>query len=251
MRSIFLFLTSTLAHPPPIRPLKFKGYGFKRVYVSGKKFLRGFAGGQGRIGQGGDEFRGIPYESIEIPEDHMGSLIRDAEKDTLPEGHVVLASTEGLEGKFGEGKTNLLVQETQEDAYSLLEASKIDSVELSLTLCDDDTIRGYNKEHRGIDKPTDVLSFPLQDDYMIGDLIISIDKAQSQADEREYGLRDEIRILMVHGLLHLLGYDHDKSEGDWKEMAEAERKLIDRLGWSGSGLVDLADIDAPHHDKYQ
>eukprot|EP00954_Amorphochlora_amoebiformis_P030628 1394950-Amorphochlora_amoeboformis.AAC.1 len=101
MRSIFLFLTSTLAHPPPIRPLKFKGYGFKRVYVSGKKFLRGFAGGQGRIGQGGDEFRGIPYEvrgfqsnlgykgkSIEIPEDHMGSLIRDAEKDTLPEGNL-------------------------------------------------------------------------------------------------------------------------------------------------------------------
>jgi len=108
-------------------------------------------------------------------------------------------------------------------------------------LCDDAHICELNSEWRGIDAPTDVLSFPMDDPQLLGDLVISLPTASRQAKERSYGLRDELRILMVHGVLHLLGYDHDESEAEHAEMAAAERKLLTRLGWKGEGLIDAAE----------
>ena len=133
----------------------------------------------------------------------------------------------------------------EQDACALLGAAGLDDGEqLSMTLCDDEIIRGLNSEWRGLDTPTDVLSFPMDDAQLLGDLVISLDTAERQAKERGHGLRDELRILMVHGLLHLLGYDHETSADDHAEMAAAERKLLGRLGWRGHGLIDAAEEGA-------
>ena len=78
------------------------------------------------------------------------------------------------------------------------------------------------------------------DDQLLGDLVISIDTARRQAEERHHSLRDELRILMVHGVLHLLGYDHEADDQEYEDMVAAERKLLLRLGWKGQGLIDAA-----------
>jgi rRNA maturation RNase YbeY len=126
----------------------------------------------------------------------------------------------------------------QEDAQSLMTAAKLLDCELSLVLCSDAFIAPLNGQWR--DKPvaTDVLSFPQDDPVILGDLVISVDTAARQAQERGHDLRDEMRILLVHGLLHLLGYDHETSQEDLLEMAEAEGRLMAKLSWQGSGLIE-------------
>ncbi|MCB9759367.1 MAG: rRNA maturation RNase YbeY [Alphaproteobacteria bacterium] len=128
----------------------------------------------------------------------------------------------------------------REDAAALLGAAKLGDAELSLVLTDDPTIQALNAQWRGMDKPTDVLSFPQDDDVVLGDLVISVATAARQAAERDHGLRDEVRVLLVHGLLHLLGYDHETGPEDLREMAEAEARLMGRLGWKGRGLIAAA-----------
>src|SRR5690554_1295947 len=78
--------------------------------------------------------------------------------------------------------------------------------EVSFALVDNEQIRELNKVYRGIDEPTDVLSFPM-DEEIWGDIIISIDKVISQAEEYGHSLERELGFLVVHGILHLLGYD--------------------------------------------
>jgi len=101
--------------------------------------------------------------------------------------------------------------------------------EVEVLLAGDRTLRRLNREFRGKNKPTDVLSFPsleeLQGGYA-GDLAISLDTAQRQADEHGHTLRDEVRVLLLHGLLHLSGMDHETDDG---EMAEREKKLRSKL----------------------
>ncbi len=97
----------------------------------------------------------------------------------------------------------------------MLHALELDDAELSILLCDDATIHTLNREHRRRDKPTDVLAFALQEAKegqweggMLGDIVISLDTAQRQADARGRPLWDEVTMLLAHGLLHLLGFDH-------------------------------------------
>lgn len=134
-----------------------------------------------------------------------------------------------------EGVTEL--EGVQADAEALLVAARCGECELSIVLCGDSWIRPLNREWRGKDDATDVLSFPQDDAVVLGDLVVSLDTARRQAEERAYSLRDEVRVLLVHGLLHLLGYDHETSAEDLEEMAAAERTLLDRLGWEGEGLI--------------
>ena len=94
------------------------------------------------------------------------------------------------------------------------------STELSVLLTDDETIRDLNHRYRGKNSPTDVLSFSLDDEVMLGDIVISLDTAESKAAEGEVSLEEEVAFLFVHGLLHLLGYEHEA--GDGGESAEAE-----------------------------
>src|SRR6185312_6268336 len=90
-------------------------------------------------------------------------------------------------------------------------------------LADDETLRGLNREFRKKDYTTDVLSFPaISPSSELGELAISIERAAEQARQYGHALLDEVRILMVHGVLHLAGMDHETDRG---EMARAERKL--------------------------
>ncbi|MCK6520570.1 rRNA maturation RNase YbeY [Myxococcota bacterium] len=130
-----------------------------------------------------------------------------------------------------------LAQAVVADAEALLAAVELSDAELSFVLCSDPHIQGLNQAWRGKDAPTDVLSFPQEDEALLGDLVISVPTATRQAQERGTPLQTELRVLMVHGLLHLLGYDHETNDEDLAEMADAERRLLSRLGWSGQGLI--------------
>ena len=107
--------------------------------------------------------------------------------------------------------------------------------EVNVTICDDDTIKDINKEHRGIDRPTDVLSFPFFDfdtpeqTTLLGDIIISRDTAYRQAEEYGHSPKREFCFLAAHSALHLLGYDHENE--DEREIMEAkQREILDKLG---------------------
>lgn len=134
-----------------------------------------------------------------------------------------------------------LLDQIQDDAKSLVRVLLRDApAELSVVLCSDAHIASLNAQWRGVEGPTDVLSFPQDDEdgVLLGDIVISVETAAAQATERGLELVDEIRVLLVHGLLHLLGYDHEgEKEGDWLVMADMENRLLSQLEWTGSGLV--------------
>jgi probable rRNA maturation factor len=116
----------------------------------------------------------------------------------------------------------------------------LDSAEVSVTLTDNVYIHELNKKYRGIDRPTDVLSFALNEGdepevfdgpevNMLGDIIISVERAEEQASEYGHSVEREIAFLTVHGMLHLLGYDHMEEE-DRKEMRQEEDFVMGKLG---------------------
>jgi len=134
-----------------------------------------------------------------------------------------------------------LAAQVEEDALALLRATELaDKHQLSLTLCNDSFIHDLNRRWREVDRPTDVLSFPMEHEVLLGDLVISAETAGRQAEERGHALRDELRVLLVHGMLHLLGYDHENDEQEHAEMLEAEQRLLSKLDWPGQGLIGLA-----------
>jgi len=108
--------------------------------------------------------------------------------------------------------------------------------ELSILFCDDAAIRALNRDWRRIDKPTNVLSFPAQDDPArlaaspaLGDIAVAQETCAREAAEEGKSLDDHVRHLIVHGVLHLLGYDHtDDEEAD--EMEATERRALARIG---------------------
>ena len=101
--------------------------------------------------------------------------------------------------------------------------------EISLLITDDETIRQYNKEYRNKDRATDVLSFPMEDEIMLGDIVISFDTAKRQAEEAGINADRETAFLFIHGLLHLLGYDHETSYEDEEEMFALQEKRLKKL----------------------
>jgi probable rRNA maturation factor len=114
-------------------------------------------------------------------------------------------------------------------AERMLAALSLRKAELSLVLCDDATIQQLNRQHRRKNKPTDVLAFALREgpvlrgaEELLGDVVISIDTARRQADERGHPLWAEVTMLLAHGLLHLLGYDHQTDEEERRMNARAD-----------------------------
>jgi metalloprotein, YbeY/UPF0054 family len=123
-----------------------------------------------------------------------------------------------------------------------------DNYEVSVILTDNGEIRELNREHRGIDSPTDVLSFPMRnyDDFgnsceediedmdmdtgeiVLGDIVISLERADEQSKDYGHSFEREISFLMVHGMLHLLGYDHIE-EDDRKVMRSREESILSSL----------------------
>jgi probable rRNA maturation factor len=109
--------------------------------------------------------------------------------------------------------------------------------EIELIICDNDTMRDINKNHRGIDRHTDVLSFPLDgsfDELPLGSIVISSDYAISRADKLSHTPQEEFILLYIHGLLHLLGYDHEVDSG---EMRAEEERIIEAYGLPTSLIV--------------
>ncbi|MFT3774724.1 MAG: rRNA maturation RNase YbeY [Minicystis sp.] len=115
-------------------------------------------------------------------------------------------------------------------AEKMLRHLRLDAVELSVALVDDATIHELNRDYRKKDKPTDVLAFPLQEPVppkptgLLGDVILSIDTARKQAKKHRRTLLEELNMLLAHGLLHLLGYDH-QTDAEEREMTARTREL--------------------------
>jgi len=84
--------------------------------------------------------------------------------------------------------------------------------DLNVVICDNDFIKTYNATYRKVDHETDVLSFPSDDENEVGDILISLPKAEEQAKEYGHSLKRELSFLMLHGILHCLGYDHETKE---------------------------------------
>lgn len=117
---------------------------------------------------------------------------------------------------------------------TLRHAQISDEAELSLVLSNDKRLRELNREYLDIDAPTDVLSFPSDETDpessapYLGDVIISYHRAAAQAAAADHSLQDELTLLVVHGILHLLGYDHvgpDEKQAMWSVQAEVLHKL--------------------------
>lgn len=142
---------------------------------------------------------------------------------------------------------NLAVPNGLEEAVTLAaekvaELYGLQNAEVSVTLTDDAHIHELNKTYRGVDRPTDVLSFALTESEepeveggpeteILGDLVLSVERVAAQAEEYGHSLRREAAFLTVHGMLHLLGYDHIEDE-DREEMEAEQRTVMDALGIS-------------------
>ena len=108
---------------------------------------------------------------------------------------------------------------------------------LSVTFCDNEYIKELNGRYRGVDKHTDVLSFPMYEDgnfdvsecisgAMLGDIVISVERAKEQAKELGNSFLREVAFLVIHSTLHLLGYDHERSEDEDKEQCRIQKEII-------------------------
>ena len=126
------------------------------------------------------------------------------------------------------------VRESLKQAIGLfLEELELGKQDLTVVFCDDKIMKQKNLKYRGIDKPTDVLSFPLSEPedtsmpyvHHLGDIIIDIEMAQRQAAKHGNTLDEEILVLTSHGILHLLGYDHPSS-AEWKDFHQAEERIL-------------------------
>ena len=134
---------------------------------------------------------------------------------------------------------NAMLEDLEKAAVLCVEKEGLpaDNAEISLTFVSKEEIRELNNQYRGIDNHTDVLSFPLSEDfdfidedeeYMLGDVVICLEKAREQAEEYGHSERREIVYLFVHSVCHLLGFDH-MEEDEKKEMRQREEEVMTLL----------------------
>ncbi len=135
---------------------------------------------------------------------------------------------------------------------AVLQMEKFDgSAEISVTFVDNDEIHKFNQQYRGVDAPTDVLSFPLGENgvydtdpatgaKMLGDVVISMEKAVEQAQRFGHSLQREVGYLTAHSVLHLLGYDHETNM-ERVHMREKEEYVMEQLGLPASPSYVIDD----------
>ena len=146
---------------------------------------------------------------------------------------------------LGYPRTKALLKAAIEAALTAEGVSEPCAVEILLT--DDETIHEINREHRGVDRATDVLSFPMNElqpghfdpdaceyDYereciLLGDMVISMERCAAQAEEFGHSFAHEVRYLAVHSTLHLLGYDHEDEGEQKRQMRAREKELMQEL----------------------
>jgi len=131
----------------------------------------------------------------------------------------------------------MLIEKATEAALAI--NTEYDSFELGIVITDDENIHRINKEYRGIDEPTDVISFALlegKDDFVmppddilhLGEVVISYPRAVSQADEQKHSTKCELAWLVIHGVLHLLGHDHE-TDADRTAMQTIENDILAKI----------------------
>ncbi len=132
-----------------------------------------------------------------------------------------------------ENITNLTINVNLLEEISTLLQKEFRSGEIDLTLCNNQTIQQYNQEYRGKDMPTDVLSFPIENDIIrgsiempLGSIVISADFVRAKATEFGHSNDNELSLLFIHGMLHLLGFDHEVDSG---EMRKKEEEIIHKF----------------------
>jgi rRNA maturation RNase YbeY len=120
----------------------------------------------------------------------------------------------------------------RQQAHHLLRLLGETRSELTVSLVRDTEMQRLNTSYRGEDQPTDVLSFSMREgvpvagaEHLLGDVVISLDTAERQARTHKVTVADEVTALLIHGLLHLLGYDHERSPQDARRMRRKEREL--------------------------
>lgn len=133
-----------------------------------------------------------------------------------------------------------LIQQAVEAALTY-EAFPQDA-EVEVLFADLEEIHAINLEQRGIDRPTDVLSFPMEEDpfnaepdpttqaVFLGSMVLCLEKAESQAEEYGHSFERELAFLTVHSILHLLGYDHELGEAEEKEMFRRQEEILNGMG---------------------
>ncbi len=151
--------------------------------------------------------------------------------------HRIIIVNEQEKEPFLKETQNLLTHVIREALYMM---GAIFSAEISVTLTDNESIREINREHRDIDSATDVLSFPqytsdeldeleLYEHIVLGDIVISCERAREQAIEYGHSYTRELAFLAVHSVLHLLGYDH-MNEDEEKVMCELQEYILNSIG---------------------
>ena len=138
-------------------------------------------------------------------------------------------------------KTKMLVRNAIEETLDYEQYGNVCEVSVSFT--DNKGIWELNKKFRGIDRPTDVLSFPLFDYEgeseeppvdelmgMLGDIVLSLEQAKAQAEEYGHSFARDVAFLTVHSMLHLLGYDHETGEEDETDMRRRQSEIMERMG---------------------
>lgn len=154
----------------------------------------------------------------------------------------VAVAADGWRAEFASSPTleSIVVETTR---AALAKAGPSYSVEISVRLVDDDEIRNLNRTYRDRDSATNVLSFALAGDdaelapaappegapKLLGDIVVAYETCASEAAEQKKSLADHLRHMVVHGVLHLLGYDH-QTDGDATHMEALEREILSRLG---------------------
>lgn len=160
------------------------------------------------------------------------------------------------------GAYEVLIEVLNEDNYPVeasrliqaaawtVRAGRAAPAALTIVIEDDDSVRGYNEEFRGVDAPTDVLSFPAdappvpmpeEADYL-GDIIIAYPYALAQAEREQHAPGDSFALLVIHGTLHLLGYDHDGDESRARMWA-LQAEILTALGISPAIVPTLENSD--------
>ena len=137
-------------------------------------------------------------------------------------------------------RLSIMLNQGIEQGIILGGAETGEEAEVSLSLVDDERIHELNREYRGVDRPTDVLSFALQEetddepdfefeDSLLGDIVISVPRAREQALEYGHSFERELVYLAVHGTLHLLGYNHEE-DAEKQEMRAKEEEVMTAIG---------------------
>lgn len=139
-------------------------------------------------------------------------------------------------GIFNQTEELAELNDVEELMKKVCDKENLHDIEFNIILVDNEEIHKINKEWRGIDRETDVISFALEDNEeikekhrVLGDIYISLDKAKEQAKEYGHSLKRELCFLSVHGLLHLLGYDHMNKEEE-KIMFDKQKEILEFYG---------------------